>query len=410
MSMEIFDQRESNTFSAKTVNVPGTPTKSSTWERICLTTLGASTTGPMYTVMYMSGWLKQVQGNSIVLELFITFYPVALGILLLQVYFDHVVEKSLGRPFSNLLRFGITSVMSAVLLPLIYAYRHHTASLWVIFAFLGLSHGVALGSAFELCLQMPRHVKGIEYLNVGMQVGGVATGIFGVMSGFTLQEHPNATRFYRYAFLTSCLCLAGFLGVLAMHIKSDTYSKVMRFKPEPPPSTIQETMELISMLRVCIGATVLTSGSTLLCNGFYTYAPTSRKDNPMDNSVLVVLLVYTNLCSDLIGRAMTTYLPCPRGKELLQMVSARLILVFVFFMYISQLQYLQDFFVLIVLHVLMVSHGVFTTWSFVHANALAAAKGLQRTFVSKFCVIILFVAILLGTLTGNIVERLFFLT
>eukprot|EP00471_Norrisiella_sphaerica_P010754 CAMPEP_0184504250 /NCGR_PEP_ID=MMETSP0113_2-20130426/52362_1 /TAXON_ID=91329 /ORGANISM="Norrisiella sphaerica, Strain BC52" /LENGTH=130 /DNA_ID=CAMNT_0026893877 /DNA_START=668 /DNA_END=1057 /DNA_ORIENTATION=- len=130
MSMEIFDQRESNTFSAKTVNVPGTPTKSSTWERICLTTLGASTTGPMYTVMYMSGWLKQVQGNSIVLELFITFYPVALGILLLQVYFDHVVEKSLGRPFSNLLRFGITSVMSAVLLPLIYAYRHHTASLW----------------------------------------------------------------------------------------------------------------------------------------------------------------------------------------------------------------------------------------------------------------------------------------
>mmetsp|Transcript_40887 Transcript_40887/g.68336 ORF Transcript_40887/g.68336 Transcript_40887/m.68336 type:complete len:403 (-) Transcript_40887:267-1475(-) len=393
-----------------TDNPKGVISGSQSWEKACLTILGASTTGPMYMVMYMSGWLKQHQGNSIVLELFITFYPLALGILLLQVCFDHIIDEILGRWTCNMLRFGVTSIMNALLLPLIYMYANDTMSLWVIFALMGFSHGVALGSSFELCLHMPRRCKGIEYLNVGLQVGGVATGIFGVLSGFTLQEHPQSYHFYGFALLTSMLCLSGFGAVMLLHFYSDIYAKVMKIQPEPPPASLWEVLELLYTLRVCIAATLLTSGATLLCNGFYTYAPTSRKINPMDNSVLVVLLVYVNLCSDLIGRTVTTYFGCPSGMSLLKLVLGRQVLVVVFFIYISQQKFLQDIFILIVLHILMVSHGMFTTWSFVHANSLATVKGLQRAFVSKMCVIILFIAILFGSLLGNAVERIWFIS
>eukprot|EP00466_Bigelowiella_natans_P018661 jgi/Bigna1/80495/fgenesh1_pg.71_\ len=339
-----------------TDNPKGVISGSQSWEKACLTILGASTTGPMYTVMYMSGWLKQHQGNSIVLELFITFYPLALGILLLQVCFDHIIDEILGRWTCNMLRFGVTSIMNALLLPLIYMYANDTMSLWVIFALMGFSHGVALGSSFELCLHMPRRCKGIEYLNVGLQVGGVATGIFGVLSGFTLQEHPQSYHFYGFALLTSMLCLSGFGAVMLLHFYSDIYAKVMKIQPEPPPASLWEV--LVVAARTSLYFACLYSRHAANIWGYTS-----------------VQWVYVNLCSDLIGRTVTTYFGCPSGMSLLKLVLGRQVLVVVFFIYISQQKFLQDIFILIVLHILMVSHGMFTTWSFVHANSLATVKG-----------------------------------
>lgn len=49
-----------------------------------------------------------------------------------------------------------------------------------------------------------------------------------------------------------------------------------------------------------------------------------------------------------------------------------------------------------------------TTWSFVHAKTHSGVGRLNSAFVSKFCVITLFVAILIGSFSGNALEMFLF--
>jgi len=378
------------------------------FEKTCLAILGASMTGPMYFVMYCMGWMKHHQGNSITLEFLITFYPVALAILLVQVGFDHMIDRVMGRRLVCIIRFTICGLINTSLVPLTWMTIDNTRGLLVIFALLGFAHGAMLGSSFEYCLQMHKNSKAIEYLNVGLQVGGVAEGIFGVMSGLTTQSHPTVTQFYIFAALTSVLCVSGVISVFVLNCYSDRFKKVMKLAPEPPPSSLSEICKVCWNLRVSILATILTSGSTLLCNGFYTYVPTALMPEPLDNAILVVLLVYTNLFSDLFGRMIVTRLDCPTGSALVQFALGRQLLVIGFFFYLCQRYLLNDIGILALLTIIMISHGMITTWSFVHAHR-AIPDERHSAFVSKMCVIILFTAILTGSFLGRGLEIMYFL-
>jgi len=137
-----------------------------------------------------------------------------------------------------------------------------------------------------------------------------------------------------------------------------------------PPTPIEAIRVITcSPLRVAAWTLVVTTSITALTTGFYPFTPSSAISGfPDRNSGLIVLLVYVNQMSDLVGRIIPAFAACPSGSTLVFMSNARLIvLVPLFFGYISQRYIISDAIAMALVVSLQVSHGALQTWAFVHS-------------------------------------------
>mmetsp|Transcript_20550 Transcript_20550/g.33364 ORF Transcript_20550/g.33364 Transcript_20550/m.33364 type:complete len:669 (-) Transcript_20550:354-2360(-) len=440
-------------------------------ERLCVCCIGAAATAPVYYILYCLGWLKACQGNGVVLMLLVTFYPVGLLTLIGQLYLDHKFDRAYGRRGAMLCRFMLTICLNVTFLPTILPNARSTVSLVLIFCVLGFANAACVGTAYEVCLQMPTSTKSIQYLSIGLQAGGVLTGLFGlitghtslsvlgkgnlakyapassalvaggerssieasaVMAGATLSSSsalpvasnslllPELTSRYptyfawNFTLVTTCFCVLGFIGILALDLGSHYYRRHVApssshrgsttttrsslvgiaikaatataalggireqeegatsgYPPSSPPPSPMEAIRVItcSPLRVAAWTLVVTTSITALTTGFYPFTPSSAISGfPDRNSGLIVLLVYVNQMSDLVGRIIPAFVPCPTGNTLVFMSNARLIiLVPLFFGYISQRYIVSDCIAIALVVSLQVSHGALQTWAFVHS-------------------------------------------
>mmetsp|Transcript_23742 Transcript_23742/g.33201 ORF Transcript_23742/g.33201 Transcript_23742/m.33201 type:complete len:654 (+) Transcript_23742:386-2347(+) len=407
----------------------------SVWlDRLCVCGIGVAATAPVYYILYCLGWLKLCQGNGVVLMLLVTFYPSGLLTLLVQLFFDHRFDTALGRRRAMLIRFVVTVTLNVALLPTILPYAPNTMILVLVFVILGFANAACVGSAYEVCLQMAPHVKAIQYLSIGLQAGGVITGILGLVSGYTSLSSStfsagvvpgNASPFtnlpdfgpvpvpppplsWGFTLLTSILCCNGLIGIGLMHTGSHHYRSVTskhlsarslaqnqdtsangpfkvntRGRPFAPASAgpglndIYDT--IFGELRLSSWSLIITTSVTALTTGFYPFLPSSSvPGSPEANAGLVVLLIYVNQIADLIGRFIPTCVSCPSGSVLVLLTNARmLILVPMFFWYISQRWLVSDNFAILMVTLLQISHGILHTWAFVYSSQCKGSDSSQ---------------------------------
>jgi len=306
-------------------------------ERLCICFIGAAATAPVYFILYCLGWLKLLQGNSVVLVLLVTFYPAGLVTLLLQMFYDYKFDTAYGRHRAMFVRFLISVSINVGLVPAILPHASNKTILYSMFIILGFANAACVGSLYEVCLQMPSQVKAVQYLSIGLQSGGVLAGVLGLATGFTTLEaelyiQANGTSLpfeaKAFAWSTCLLCLIGLASILVLHFISPNYRATIKGTTgainRGPPEWGESLRAVCGPLALPIFTLIVTTSFTALTTGFYPFTPSAQyKDNPWQNSALVVILVYANQVFDLVGRGFTAQLSCPSANMLLYLTCAR---------------------------------------------------------------------------------------
>uniref|UniRef100_A0A7S3YXX2 Uncharacterized protein n=4 Tax=Lotharella globosa TaxID=91324 RepID=A0A7S3YXX2_9EUKA len=397
--------------------------------------------------------------------LLVTYYPSGLLTLLSQLGLDYKFDSAYGRRRAMLFRFLATVGINVGLLPMVLIYAQNTVVLTLVFCALGFANAACVGSAYEVCLQMPPETKAIQFFSVGLQAGGVIAGGLGLISGFTtlsdpsnksgypnsvgalplsdrgvlLETVPPPSEAYPFTVLTSVVCTLGLVGIGALHMGSERYSRVLSANKGgcPPPDTSRVFRWLFGPLKASVVTLIITTSTTALTTGFYPFTPSAQfPGEPWRNAGLVVFLVYVNQICDLIGRFLTACMPCPSGDALIMITMSRLFtFVFGFFAYISQTSFIRDQVAVLLVVGLQVSHGMLQTWAFVHSStvttgikqALQAVSGDPEKnvdltnycgnnggpkagdmqWLSKALMIVLQFAVVLGGLTGQAMSAVF---
>mmetsp|Transcript_17068 Transcript_17068/g.32377 ORF Transcript_17068/g.32377 Transcript_17068/m.32377 type:complete len:397 (+) Transcript_17068:415-1605(+) len=393
--------------------------------------------------------------------LLVTYYPSGLLTLLSQLALDYKFDSAYGRKRAMLFRFLVTVGINVGLLPMVLTYAQDTVVLVLIFCALGFANAACVGSAYEVCLQMPAETKAIQFFSIGLQAGGVIAGGLGLISGFTtlsdtskggysetggtlpvsdrgvlLEIVDPPSEAYAFTILTSVVCTLGLVGISALHMGSEGYTRVLSANKGgcPPPDTSKALRWLLGPLRASVVTLIITTSTTALTTGFYPFTPSAQiPGEPWKNAGLVVFLVYVNQICDLIGRFLTACLPCPSGDALILITMSRLVtFVFGFFAYISQTAFIRDQVAVLLVVGLQVSHGMLQTWAFVHSSAVTtgikeaqslqlasgdpeknkcggngAPKAGDMQWLSKALMIVLQFAVVLGGLTGQAMSAVF---